>query len=198
MAQRKLKAKVERTNKMQAIILSDQPKWVAKISNGEKKIEVRKHFPSDYVGWVYIYCTKRKPYLYRFSIDNRYSLYPYKSEKLAQQYDDFKCLNGKIVARFWCDKVEEIYHEWFSYRYDGYYTAQNEKYGNFNEEILLKSSCLDLKELSTYLGVPEEDKKVVGYAIHISQLEIFNKPKELSEFGLKRAPRSWQYMEVEE
>ncbi len=31
---------------------------------------------------------------------------------------------------------------------------------------------------------------------HISNLKIYDKPKELSEFGLKRPPQSWQYIEV--
>ena len=45
---------------MKAILISIKPYWVAKILNGEKTIEIRKRFPKDYVGWVYIYCTKGK------------------------------------------------------------------------------------------------------------------------------------------
>ena len=44
-----------------SILMSIQPQWLAKILNGEKTIEIRKKFPKDYVGWVYIYCTKGKP-----------------------------------------------------------------------------------------------------------------------------------------
>lgn len=185
---------------MKAIMLSTQPKWVAKISNGEKKIETRKRFPSDYVGWVYIYCTKGKPYLYRFSIDDRYSLYPYKSEKLAQQYDDFKCFNGKVVARFYCDKVEEIDSVYDMFGDDYYFTETT------NQDNLLNKSCLTFIELDKYV---EKEK---GYAIHISQLEIFDEPKELSEFSIKvfphrkdnlmtryltRAPESYCYIEID-
>ena len=43
---------------MKSILLSIKPKYVAEILNGEKTIEVRKRFPKDYKGWVYIYCTK--------------------------------------------------------------------------------------------------------------------------------------------
>ena len=32
----------------------------------------------------------------------------------------------------------------------------------------------------------------------IDDLQIFDQPKPLSEFGLKRAPQSWQYVEEEE
>ena len=52
-------AKGEKT--MKAILMSIRPQWVAKILNKEKTLEIRKHFPKDYVGWVYVYCTKGKP-----------------------------------------------------------------------------------------------------------------------------------------
>ena len=84
-------------------------------------------------------------------------------------------------------------------------------------------SCLTEDELFDYLFVNEpynEDMKK-GYAIHISDLEIFDKPKELSEFKhykkfvsydytytkkyvdwelrpLTKAPQSWQYIESEQ
>lgn len=34
-----------------------------------------------------------------------------------------------------------------------------------------------------------------GYAIHISDLEIFDKPKKLSEFRRKEAPQNFCYVE---
>ena len=43
---------------MKSILLSIKPEWLCKILNGEKTIEVRKKFPKDYVGWVYLYCSK--------------------------------------------------------------------------------------------------------------------------------------------
>lgn len=48
---------------MKAILMSIQPKWLAKILNGDKTIEIRKIMPKckspiD----VYIYCTKDKKY----------------------------------------------------------------------------------------------------------------------------------------
>ena len=43
---------------MKAILLSIKPEWIAKILNGKKTVEVRKKFPKDYVGWVYLYCSK--------------------------------------------------------------------------------------------------------------------------------------------
>ena len=47
-----------------------------------------------------------------------------------------------------------------------------------------------------------QDEKIYdtsnGYAWHIDNLVIFDKPKELNDFGVKRSPQSWQFIEVEE
>lgn len=154
---------------MKAIMLSINPKWVAKILNCEKTIEIRKKFPKDYVGWVYIYCTKNKPNLYRH----------FKGEFLHLKETNEICLwNGKVVARFWCDKVEHYVK-----------SIYNGKRCDYKE--LLKKSCIDGYDLVEYCNL-------TFYALYISQLEIFDKPKELSEFGLKRAPQSRQYIEVDE
>lgn len=134
---------------MKSILLSIRSEWVCKILNGEKTIEVRKKFPKDYVGWVYIYCTKDR--------------------KHADLINRGGFLTGMVVARFYCDRVEEItcrkcWGEWESY---------TETLG-FSE--ISQASCLKNREIVHYL------KGKNGYAIHISKLEVFDKPKELSEF----------------
>ena len=168
---------------MKTILMSIRPEWVAKILNGEKTIEIRKKFPKDYVGWVYIYCTK----------DNKQRLYPvalldksnqvfkraYREDKIDNRTN---YLNGKVVARFWCDKVEEIRPS----------TTTN----------FTKDSCLTIQELENYLW----SNILFGYAIHITKLEIFDKPKEIGEFGkgkyniyfvpVRKAPQSWCYVEL--
>ena len=166
---------------MKAIMMSIRPEWVAKILNKEKTIEIRKRFPKDYVGWVYIYCTKDKKYA---NLINRGGF-----------------LTGMVVARFWCDKVEEIKADLRESVYFGTHLL--------GEPVLLKESCLSYNELNDYL------KGKNGYAIYITKLEIFDKPKEISEFGryylceyaltpfmhkefvpLTRAPQSWCYIEI--
>lgn len=166
---------------MKAIMMSIRPEWVKKILNKEKTIEIRKRFPVDYVGWVYIYCTKDKKYA---NLINRGGF-----------------LTGMVVARFWCDKVEGI---------NRYCTGRGISYKTetLNDIELCDKSCLDLIEIDHYLYFKK------GYAIHITKLEIFDKPKEISEFAkqefdsfisgqvehykylLTRAPQSWCYVEV--
>ena len=155
----------KRRRTMKAILMSIKPEWVAKILNGEKTIEIRKKFPKDYVGWVYIYCTKGKPlFVCKDSKGIVVKLHDSKKNVLEQL-----CANGKVVARFWCDKVEEIIcrpicGEWESYT----------KTLGYSE--ITKASCLENREIVHYL------KGKNGYAIHITKLEIFDKPKELKEF----------------
>jgi hypothetical protein len=42
--------------------------------------------------------------------------------------------------------------------------------------------------MKSYLGRND------GYGWHISALKIYDRPRELGEFGLTRAPQSWQYI----
>jgi len=177
---------------MKAILISIQPRWVAKILNGEKTIEIRKSIPKcDLPIDVYIYCTKKEPYARRYVHNDKWGTLEYiKSD-------------GKVVAKFTLNKVEKIitigmyYHE----------TKTLDK----NE--LPKLSCLTRQELDNYLQGEN------GYAWHIDNLVIFDKPKEISEFEnrtltrprninpcviangyfvrpLTRAPQSWCYIEI--
>lgn len=193
---------------MKSILLSIRPEWVAKILNGEKTIEIRKKFPKDFVGWVYIYCTKGKDILtFEYaSVDNINIVdYPCGYTVVKKLRNDIYIfhdgsLNGKVVARFWCEDIE--YCEDTSILND--------------EDYDLEQCCLTAKELQSY------SKSI--YAIHISKLEVFDRPKELKEFNsangfitcdkclwkndnglcscqhcnsLYKAPQSWCYVEDE-
>lgn len=158
---------------MKALLLPIQSKWLVKILNGEKTIEVRKSIPKDFVGWVYLYCTKAKPYLSYVSGD-----WCIGTEEWS------KVVNGKVVARFWLDEVDLIINGGSRF----YVKGKDEAYTN----TIAKASCLDFNEMRDY----SKGKNL--YAWHIKNLEIFDTPKELSEFGLKRAFQSWGYVEIKE
>lgn len=153
-----------------SILMSIQPQWVAKILNGEKTIEVRKRFPKDFVGWVYIYCTKGGVGLIKDRngevVECNKNLFPF-GEGDPQRGE---LLNGKIVAKFWCDKVEAYSHD------DTIRTSTIEK------------TCLTSHELWLYAG----DKEACF--IHIDHLCVFDEPVELKG----KAPQSWRYHAFEE
>src|SRR5690606_8586144 len=113
-------------------------------------LELRTWIPKDYVGWVYVYITKGKPYIRKLG-DNYFTE--------CSKVDVYK-LNGKVAFRFWFDEFEYIAE--FSAR-----------------EMLinvLDRLSITKKELKNYL------KGKYGYAWHIKKLEIFDTPKELSDF----------------
>ena len=175
---------------MKAIMISIQPKYVADILNGKKTLEIRKTLPKcDLPIEVYIYCTKdtKQGFLYKV----RGAGY-----RLESDIDLVPPLNGKVVAKFTLNRVEEIAQVFG-------YTVPRET----DLKPFLERACLSLKELNTYL------KHKHGYAWHIDNLVVFDKPKEISEFKttqriryanlgfteikpLTRAPQSWCYCEV--
>ena len=142
-----------------AIMISIKPKWVAKILNGEKTIEIRKTMPKcDLPIDVYIYCTKEDDFgrikdlpKDRYFVDCVET--PQDFEKMDSAYNG----KGKVVAKFTLNKITPTYH--------------------FYEEEICSLSCLSDDELFNYLGHGD------GYAWHIDNIVIFDKPKELSEFN---------------
>ena len=157
---------------MKAILLSIRPNWVKLILNKKKIYEIRRQFPKDFVGWVYIYCTKNGEYLTR---GNKGNVYP--SCCISNGIQEWH-LNGKVVARFWCDKVDEM-------------IVGEDCCGDAEIEegySLIEQTCLTEIEIIKYLGGIYKS----GYAIHISKLETFDKPKELGEFYTTRLDKTIQ------
>lgn len=145
---------------MKSVLISIRPEWVEKIVNGEKTIEVRKSAPKEVPFKAYVYVTKDKPYLYcdmpikEFYLDNG----GYK----GGECNGIKLCNGKVIGEFICDKITK-------FTYDGY--------GSYSLPLFLqKAICLDGMELYDYLRGKD------GYGWHISDLKIYDKPKELSKY----------------
>lgn len=152
------------------ILLSIRPQWVEKILNGDKTIEVRKRFPKEYKGLVYIYCTKGELLQRHWQkVDGIGKFITYGRKAKEKDYNSPHTLNGKVIGRFYCDNVEEI----------KYKIGCPFPYLDFESE--LPKTCLTDEELEDYLFTKKGYQN--GYAIHISKLEIFDKPKELSEFN---------------
>ena len=123
-----------------------------------------------------LYCCKAKPYI---TISNdKQRVYP--SCVISDGIKEWH-LNGKIAAE--CDfEVEEINDRSAKFVCNRYYLE------------ILKKSCLTDKQMYDYL------KGQNGYAIHIKNLKIFDKPKELSEYGMDfpispivKAPQNMMY-----
>ncbi len=179
---------------MKSIVISIRPEHALNILNGSKTLELRKSVPKGFVGWVYIYCTKGGGNLVWGSplshyVEESYVLTYGYSTKEAN--DIFGILNGKVVARFWFEEYEEVLVQ---------HHIDSEQI-----ERVLKQACIEHDDLDNYVG-----NKETIYAWHIKNLEVFDKPMELSEFYKKdyyatsdyyyipvtNAPQSWQYVYV--
>lgn len=177
---------------MKSVLISIQPKWCELIASGKKTVEIRKTRPKIETPFkVYIYCTKDNAGL----IPSRYW---WKADKTGFQH----ILNGKVIGEFVCVNVDRISH--CGTRKD-------------NVRLVLVDENLCIKELNgeyykkTQLNYSEIDEYSNGgdaYGWHISNLVIYDKPKDLSEFtGLRktkfgyepikitRPPQSWCYVE---
>ena len=91
--------------------------------------------------------------------------------------DEYQCLNGRIIGEFICNEVEE-FHEWE--------LSPQGKFADFERERLekfLTDACLLEEEIVRYQEKLPYYKPLYGW--HISDLKIYDKPKELSEFRKK-------------
>lgn len=195
-----------------SVMLSIRPKWVEKIANGEKTIEVRKTRPKLETPFkCYIYCTGYDA-LWVLDAPTREK---YSFMAVAAYLENPKGANkgnGKVIGEFTCDRIYKIDKDStdFLFKAGGlsvYKHAAEEKCG----------LCVAMTddELHGYLGHCQ------GYGWHISDLRIYDTPRELSEFqratdpcdschaeytwectdckkwggDIKRPPQNWCYVE---
>lgn len=150
---------------MKSIIASVSPYLCKKIANGDCKILVKKSAPKEVPFKVYIYCTKEKPCIQKIRFGDIAISHTQISKNLY---------NGKVIGEFVCDKVEMVNAKCSDYGIDLFY------------HDCLTNGCLTEREIGKYFNIPEDkDLRVMkgsGYVWHISDLNIYDKPKELSEF----------------
>lgn len=152
---------------MKSVLISIRPQWCEKIASGEKTIEVRKSAPKETPFKAYIYCTKDKPYLYRVDDDNNFELTNTLRPKTYEYVKDYNEQNGKVIGEFICDKAERF------------------SVGSLRSDDIEKLACLSYNEMICYFYKPEElDGKTAkqGFAWHISDLKIYDKPKPIMQF----------------
>lgn len=194
-----------------AVLISIRPEWVEKIANEWKTIEVRKTKPHlDTPFKCYIYCTKDKKdpdrlWVLREQIRKEYDGLAAVCAHLRAQPDLHSVGNGHVVGEFVCDKIDVIQRMGIPANFYYCYLSLNE-WGNDDIETEIRDimgSCIPKERLNSYAG-----KTPVLYAWHISDLEIYDSPKQLSEFKglrktkfgyepveIKRPPQSWCYVE---
>ena len=203
---------------MKSILISIQPKHVQKICNGNKTIEVRKTRPKIETPFkCYIYCTKGDALAYPCLNHSKFDIHRANNGTLKgrqmtakeREQSDHLYANGKVIGEFTCDKIDEYLckeYEWED--------------GDVSLEYHIRSvegrkTCLEYDEIREY----GNEKPL--YFWHISDLKIYNNPRELGEFAnynkyqvckerncfsdncwicdnnalVIRPPQSWQFIE---
>lgn len=162
-----------------SILQSIKPKYCELIASGKKTIEVRKTRPKcELPVKVHIYCTKDKWQHLVQMPDKTYRLYNGKEYgKFDKSLKFSNEANGKVIGEYVCDEIIEI-------PFDNEYTKS---YDISDDDLHL--TCLTQEQLWKY------GKGKTLYIWHISDLVIYDKPKELSEFlkyGFGDAYSSWE------
>lgn len=187
---------------MKSILMSIKPKWIEKITSGEKTVEVRKTVPKCGTPFkVYMYETRDGGHSCKRCDETAETCYSWAKSGVG-------CYNGrgKVVGEFVCDGVRP-------------FEVQSPAYWYLMNKAILEQACLTKEELHDYIGAGN-----LAYGLHISDLKIYDKPKELSEFKrvkkvrgyhksgenkaerlmhadrikvakITRPPQSWQYVE---
>lgn len=158
---------------MKSVLISIRPKWCELIASGKKTVEVRKTRPKINTPFkCYIYCTKPKmitKYVFKPEDYPEY-MRPEKTVfcKVRDASSPF-CSevngNGKVIGEFVCDCIVDF--------------EPTEKGIISKPFSALNDTCLKLSEILNYAG----GKNVYGW--HISDLKIYDKPKELGEFRIE-------------
>lgn len=176
---------------MKAIIQSYTPQECERIINGRQTIKVCKTVPKDTPFKVYIYRRKEK-----------------RGNKTINEALDGAYGGGKVIGEYVCEKVDVAKEQVIL---GGIYYS---RYEDVIDCLLVEKSCLDNFELSNY----GRGKSIS--CLHISNVKIYDKPKELKEFGtfvnkqniinkgceviienwtefvpMRRPPHGWQYVE---
>ena len=154
---------------MKSVLISTRPKSVEKICHKigedetgkaiyEKRIEVRKSAPKEVPFKAYIYETQGQ---YIKFIHGAHTKYGYG--------------RGKVIGEFICDRI--ICSQ-------AYFDSQGKNHltNVFPDDI--KKTCLDEYDLWDYIAgkAVKANQMYDGYLWHISDLKIYDKPRELSEF----------------
>lgn len=147
---------------MKSILISIKPKWCELIANGKKTIEVRKTRPKcDTPFKCYIYCTKPKMITkYVFKPED----YPedIRPEKpvFCKQPDASSPFcsavngNGKVIGEFVCGAIYDC------------------------RDVNMDDTCITVAEWLKYT----KGHKGEVYGWHISNIVIYDKPKDLDDF----------------
>ena len=161
---------------MRNVLIAMRPQNCKQIIDLDKTIDVRKSKPKlDTPFKCFIYCTKSE-LLTKSHYNGKIYVATSKKYQNSLEHNGNITLSGKVIGEFVCDKITsfgfDAYYHTLTHRHGGY----NVSLGAFSEQELYSKSCLSFADIYEYIG------ERYGYAWHISDLVIYDKPKELNDF----------------
>lgn len=194
---------------MKNILMAVQPKWLAKILNGEKDVEIRKTIPECLKNGepitVWFYCTKEISFEHRLWRSPEHYTNKCYIEAFSHNMFDKK-LNGLVAAKCVVEKYDTISYDFMNDVVGGE-VLETGKPAYYITNGQIESARITYYELLKY------GKTKPLYALHLTALTVFDKPMELKDFThwnikkwhnethwipLTRAPQSWMRVEVGE
>lgn len=99
-----------------------------------------------------------------------FKVYIYQTKKkwIYRLLEKLGLYQGKVIGEFVCDMIDEFL----------VFENMTVQYWNYHN---LEKSCLTYDEIANYIGANKN-----GYAWHISNLKIYDAPKELGEFRISK------------
>ena len=201
---------------MKSVLISIKPKWCELIALGKKTVEIRKTKPKLKTPFkCYIYCAlppKEELFTHGCIREYAHELIRLQDGRIVYDYgmrlccddedrpyskDNFLC--RKVIGEFVCDEIDVYTKAFFD---------EQEERDTYDIARLIYRSRIKYSDLCAYVGSKD------FYAWHISDLVIYDKPRELSQFekprdyiyqsykrrnsffkGITRPPQSWCYVE---
>ena len=172
---------------MKSVLISIQPKWCELIASGKKTIEVRKTAPKlETPLKCYIYMTKNPEKLIEVlhKGDDIYGMEYTDETPTFIKIDKYSLVatplygkTQKVIGEFVCDEIMPI----MSFCSEPNAIKPHE----------LPFIGMTDKEVIDYLGNGKE-----GCGLHISELTIYDTPKELGEFKTIKRCKDWRYFDM--
>ena len=188
---------------MKSVLIAIRPKWVEKICHKIGEDETGK---AIYEKRIEVRKTAPKEVPFKCYIYETQGQYVKFTHGAHTKYGYGR---GKVIGEFICDKVYSIKNRGSSF------SVADEEQSVTNE--IARQSCLYYDDMVSYFGNKD------GFGWHISDLKIYDKPRELSEFSrpcsysglcfsckrtsfkkdgnllcntkITRPPQSWMYVE---
>ncbi len=149
---------------MKSVLISIHPKRCDLIASGRETIEAQKTCPKIETPFkCYIYETKARSDMPTFVDEDGHVIYTGR---------------GQVIGEFVCDNVEVLFD-----------TNGNPE--NYMTDILpsiLQKTALSYDEFGAYVGSRADKNSIYGW--HISELKIYDKPRELSDFKTSPCEKS--------